>query len=250
MSTDNDLTLQCFDPGNISDHATIMIVGNDKSQKEELVQHVLSFFQDIPKGIIFSPYEFGTDDQDIEASETFDPDALQTFLDNQKQHIKACRSGKSKEDARAFVILDTAAGVSIRHKLVKKLCAQGASYRLLVIIMSTDPALGPICRKNLDYAFLFNEGILKTRRKSYEYFGTPAGKFEVFNAMLESCTEDSGCMVIDNTSYGDHLTDVFYWYQIEDPEQSGGDTEVESQEEEHGEVQETEETPVAGCLLM
>jgi hypothetical protein len=248
MTTENDLTLQCFDPSNISDHATLMVVGNGKSQKEDLVQHLLGFFQDIPKGIIFSPYEFGSEDQDIEASEVFEPDALQSFLDKQKQHLKACRSGKSKEDARAFVVLDTAAGVSLRHKLVKKLFSQGSSYRLLVIVIATDPALGPQCRKNLDYAFLFNEGILKARRKSYEYFGTGAGKFEVFNAMLESCTEDNGCMVIDNTSYGDHLTDVFFWYQIEDPEQSGGSGD---EEEEHGEVQEEqEETPAQTCLLM
>ena len=64
---------------------------------------------------------------------------------------------------------------------------------------------------------------VKTRRQAFEYFGTAASTFEVFNAMLESCTEDNGCMVVDNTSHSDHLTDTFYWYRIENDDQNSED---------------------------
>jgi hypothetical protein len=246
------LKLKRFDPESIDDYASVVLIGKRITGKTTLAQHLLGSFADIPRGFVVSQHsdDYGFEHQDIQCHEEYDQEALKTFLQEQKQRIRACRKREAQEDCRAFVLLDDHILQQNRaNKYIHYLFTNGRNYRLLVVILLQYPCLPPKLRANTDYVFMFRDNVLSSRRKLFEHFGGMIDKFETFNTVLEHCTDDYGTLVYDNTTKSTKLNEVFSWYKVDKKE-------VEAQVEKEDEDDAEQAQPADGaeeegaCILM
>ncbi len=71
----------------------------------------------------------------------------------------------------------------------------------------------PMIRANIDYVFIFMENIENNRRKLYNHWGLRIfSDYMHFTSILDEATKDFGCLVIDQTSDSNVLTDRVFWY--------------------------------------
>ena len=73
--------------------------------------------------------------------------------------------------------------------------------------------LTPDLRANIDYIFVLRENILQNREKIYKNFFGIFPSFEMFNQVMNSCTENFECLVLDNTSRSNKIEDCVFWYK-------------------------------------
>tara|TARA_B100000131_G_scaffold235577_1_gene227564 strand:- start:392 stop:784 length:393 start_codon:yes stop_codon:yes gene_type:complete len=73
--------------------------------------------------------------------------------------------------------------------------------------------LPPALRANCDFVFVFKEPVLSNREKLYKNFFGIFPTFEMFNKVLEACTEDYGCLVLDNTVRSNKISDCVFWWK-------------------------------------
>jgi hypothetical protein len=76
--------------------------------------------------------------------------------------------------------------------------------------------LPPLLRNNVDYIFIFRNNILKERQKIFEHYAGMFPNFEVFCAVMDQCTENFECLVIDNRVQSNKLEDQVKWYKAKE----------------------------------
>ena len=89
-----------------------------------------------------------------------------------------------------------------RHDNISLICA--AQY-----MMEVDVSL----RTNIDYIFTMRENILTNRQKLYKYYFGQFGKFDDFDKVMTTCTQDYRTLVLDGTVASTHHTDSVLWYK-------------------------------------
>lgn len=73
--------------------------------------------------------------------------------------------------------------------------------------------LPPALRANVDYVFLLRENILQNREKLYKSFFGIFPSFDMFNKVMDACTENYECLVLDNTVRSNKIQDCVFWYK-------------------------------------
>ena len=73
--------------------------------------------------------------------------------------------------------------------------------------------LTPDLRANIDYIFILRENIIQNREKIYKNFFGIFPTFDMFNQVMDACTENYECVVLDNTSKSNKVEDVVFWYK-------------------------------------
>jgi hypothetical protein len=73
--------------------------------------------------------------------------------------------------------------------------------------------LPPALRANVDYVFILRENIIQNREKLYKSFFGIFPNFDMFNKVMDACTENYECIVLDNTSKSNRIEDCVFWYK-------------------------------------
>ena len=73
--------------------------------------------------------------------------------------------------------------------------------------------LPPALRANVDYVFILRENIIQNREKLYKSFFGIFPTFDMFNKVMDACTENYECVVLDNTSKSNRIEDCVFWYK-------------------------------------
>ena len=73
--------------------------------------------------------------------------------------------------------------------------------------------LPPALRANVDYVFILRENIIQNREKLYKSFFGIFPTFDMFNKVMDACTENYECIVLDNTSKSNKIEDCVFWYK-------------------------------------
>ena len=124
--------------------------------------------------------------------------------------------GKTNIDPAAFLILDDCLYDNswIKDPNIRSLFMNGRHYKMLFII-TMQYALGipPNLRTNIDYVFILRENYVSNRRKLYEHYAGMFPTFEIFCQVMDQCTEDFNCLVINNNAKSNKLEDQVYWYK-------------------------------------
>lgn len=193
-----------------------------------LVRDIFYHHRHIPSGIVFSGTEeaspfFGDFIPDCFIHSEYDPDLIQLVLNRQKSTIrKAKLSGKSDDGKlpsnNKFVVMDDMlhdAGKWKKDQTIKNIFFNGRHYNILFILtMQYAQAIPPELRSNIDYIFIFNESSIANRKKIYEAYASMIPSFEHFCNILDACTQNHECLVI-NTSSGSDIKDQVFWYKAE-----------------------------------
>ena len=73
----------------------------------------------------------------------------------------------------------------------------------------------PALRTNVDYTFILREPYLTNRRRLFDNYGAAFPSFEFFCQMMDQCTQNYECLVINNATQSNKLEEMIFWYKAE-----------------------------------
>ena len=78
-------------------------------------------------------------------------------------------------------------------------------------------ALGitPNLRTNIDFIFILRENYVSNRKRLYEHYAGMFPTFEMFSQVMDQCTENYECLVINNSAKSNKLEDQVFWYKAD-----------------------------------
>ena len=92
----------------------------------------------------------------------------------------------------------------------------GRHYKIFFLItMQYCLGLPPILRANIDYVFIFKNNLIKEREKIYQHYAGIFNNFETFCNVMDKCTDNYECLVINNNSKSNQLRDQVFWYKAD-----------------------------------
>jgi len=189
---------------------------------------LLYYHQDIPIGTVISGTEAGNGFYAEHVPKLFIHDEYNTaiienILKRQKTVMKQIKKEvevykKSNIDPRAFVILDDCLydGSWTKDKMMRLLFMNGRHWKVMLVITMQYPlGIPPNLRTNIDYVFILREPYIANRRRIYENYAGMFPTFESFCQVMDQCTENYECLVINNNAKSNKLHDQIYWYKAE-----------------------------------
>ena len=213
---------------NSSNGPVVVLIGRRDTGKSFLVRDLLYYHQNIPIGTVISGTEAGNGFYASHVPKLFIHDEYNTaiienILKRQKTVIKQINKEnegykKSNIDPRAFVILDDClydAGWS-KDKLMRLLFMNGRHWKIMLIITMQYPlGIPPNLRTNIDYVFILREPYIANRKRIWENYAGMFPTFESFCQVMDQCTENFECLVINNNAKTNKLTEQIFWYKAE-----------------------------------
>ena len=206
----------------ITHDKVVVLIGKRDTGKSFLCKDILYHHQKIPCGQVISGTEAANEFYSnivpkIFIHEEFNSMIIQNILKRQKLLLDKMKINKNV-DPRAFLILDDCLYDNswIRDKFVRSLFMNGRHYKIL-FILTMQYALGipPNLRTNIDYVFILRENYVSNRKRLYEHYAGMFPTFEMFCQVMDQCTEDYECLVINNNAKSNKLVDQVFWYKAD-----------------------------------
>ena len=206
----------------------VVLLGKRDTGKSFLVRDLLYYQQDIPIGTVISGTEEGNGFYTkmvpkIFIHNEYNTAIIENILKRQRSVLKQVKKEmetykKSTIDARAFAILDDCLydATWTRDKLMRLLFMNGRHWKIMLVITMQYPlGIPPTLRTNIDYVFILRENYIANRRRIYENYAGMFPTFESFCQVMDQCTENYECLVINNNSKSHKLQDQVFWYKAE-----------------------------------
>ena len=206
----------------------VVLIGRRDTGKSFLVRDLLFYHQDIPIGTVISGTEAGNGFYAEHVPKLFIHDEYNTaiienILKRQKTVLKQVKKEievykKSNIDPRAFVILDDCLydGSWTKDKMMRLLFMNGRHWKIMLVITMQYPlGIPPNLRTNIDYVFILREPYIANRRRIYENYAGMFPTFESFCQVMDQCTENFECLVINNNAKSNKLQEQVFWYKAD-----------------------------------
>ena len=215
-----ELQLKKFNMKEITHDKVVVLIGKRDTGKSFLCKDILYHHQNIPVGQVISGTESANEFYSSIVPKLFihgeyKPQIVANMLKRQKTIIDKMKTNPNM-DPRAFLILDDCLYDSSWTKDVnmRYVFMNGRHYKLL-FILTMQFALGipPSFRTNIDYVFILRENYVSNRKRLYEHYAGMFPTFEMFSQVMDQCTENYECLVINNNSKSNRLQDQVYWYK-------------------------------------
>ena len=204
----------------------VVLIGRRDTGKSILVRDLLYHQRDIPIGTVISGTEAGNGFYAAHVPKLFIHDEyssgiIENILKRQKTVIKEVNKQiqvhkSSKIDPRTFVILDDCLydNTWARDKMMRLLFMNGRHWKVFLIITMQYPlGIPPTLRTNIDYVFILREPYIANRKRIYENYAGMFPTFESFCQVMDQCTENYECLVIDNNVKSNKLSEQIFWYK-------------------------------------
>jgi|UniRef100_A0A6C0JB44 hypothetical protein len=228
------LELKKFDMKNISFKAdenkgpVIVLIGRRDTGKSFLVRDLLYYQQNIPIGTVISGTEEGngfysTHVPKIFIHNEYNTAIIENVLKRQRSVLKQIKKDTEMRkritiDPRTFLILDDClydASWS-KDKMMRLLFMNGRHWKVMLVITMQYPlGIPPNLRTNIDYVFILREPYIANRKRIYENYAGMFPTFESFCQVMDQCTENYECLVINNNAKSNKLQDQIYWYKAD-----------------------------------
>ena len=217
------LRVRKFDPASLKPHRIIIVVGKRGTGKSVLQRDILYHLADrLDFGLAMTPTE--------ESAETFRehmPDSwiyngfsstkVESMLNMQRDMVK------QKKARSLFIVLDDCMydkkilkGIGIRDLFMNGRHLNITMCNAVQYVMD----MGPDLRTQVDYVFALRENIISNKNKLWKYFFGMFEKYDDFAKVMDKCTENHSCLVMDNTTGSCNVEECIFWYkaQLEVPE--------------------------------
>jgi hypothetical protein len=217
-----ELQLKKFDISQIKDDKVVVLIGKRDTGKSYLCKDILYYHSDIPVGQVISGTEganqfYSKIVPKLFIHDEFNTNIVQNMLKRQKLMIEKIHGGE-QVDPRAFLILDDCLydNCWAKDKFMRSVFMNGRHYKLL-FMLTMQYALGipPNLRTNIDYVFILRENYVSNRKRLYEHYAGMFPSFEMFCQVMDQCTEDYECLVINNNAKSNKLVDQVFWYKAD-----------------------------------
>lgn len=223
------INLKKFDPSRITKGSVVVLIGKRNTGKSFMVRDLLYYKRDIPVGTVISASEsancfYGDMMPNLFIHDTFNPEIVNSLVKRQtlvvkKMNMEEKQYGRSNIDPWAFLILDDLMYDTswLKDEKIRMLFMNGRHYKILFLItMQYSLGIPPALRSNVDYIFILRENIVSNRKRLYEHYAGMFPTFEIFCQVMDQCTENFECLVIDNTTKSNRIEDMVYWYKADD----------------------------------
>jgi hypothetical protein len=210
-----NLQLKKFDPRTMRDNSIVVYIAKRMSGKSICVKDIMYHKRDLSAGVVMSGTEEGNGFYkdfipDIFIYNEYRADVIEKIVSKQKQLVKKGNTN------RVFIILDDCMYDKkfLREKIMRQIFYNGRHWNIFFMLtMQYCMDLTPDLRSNIDYIFVFRENILQNREKIWKNFFGIFPTFDMFNQVMNACTENYECIVLDNTVKSNQIEDVIFWYK-------------------------------------
>ncbi len=206
----------------------VVLIGRRDTGKSFLVRDLLYYQQSIPIGTVISGTEEGNGFYSSHVPKLFihgeyNSGIIENVLKRQKQVLKEVKNEmetrrKSNIDPRTFLILDDCMYDAswTRDKMMRLLFMNGRHWKIMLVITMQYPlGIPPNLRTNIDYVFILREPYINNRKRIYENYAGMFPTFESFCQVMDQCTENYECLVINNNAKSNKLQDQIFWYKAD-----------------------------------
>jgi hypothetical protein len=228
------LELKKFDMRNISFRPdenkgpVVVLIGRRDTGKSFLVRDLLYYHQDIPIGTVISGTEegngfYGKMVPKLFIHNEYNTAIIENILKRQRSVLKQIKKEmetykRSTIDPRTFVILDDCLydNTWARDKMMRLLFMNGRHWKVMLLITMQYPlGIPPTLRTNIDYVFILREPYIANRKRIYDNYAGMFHTFESFCQVMDQCTENFECLVINNNAKSNKLQDQVFWYKAD-----------------------------------
>tara|TARA_R110000803_G_scaffold91942_8_gene159445 strand:+ start:79 stop:861 length:783 start_codon:yes stop_codon:yes gene_type:complete len=211
-----NIQLRKFNPASMKDDKVCVLIGKRNTGKSTLVTDILYHKKHLPAGIVMSATEEGNHHYqqfvpDLFIYGDYDKDAIERVLERQRQILM-----HKKPISPAFILLDDCMYDKkfMKDTCIRKCFMNGRHWKIFFMLtMQYCMDLSPDLRANVDYVFILRENIIQNREKLYKAFFGIFPTFDMFNQIMNACTENYECLVLDNTSKSNKIEDCVFWYK-------------------------------------
>jgi hypothetical protein len=229
-----NLELKRFDMKNISfkpnesKGPVVVLIGRRDTGKSFLVRDLLYYHQDIPIGTVISGTEegngfYGKLVPKLFIHNEYNTAIIENILKRQRGVLKQIKREmeqfkRSTIDPRTFVILDDCLYDNswARDKMMRLLFMNGRHWKVMLLITMQYPlGIPPTLRTNIDYVFILREPYIANRKRIYENYAGMFPTLESFCQVMDQCTENFECLVINNNAKSNKLQDQVFWYKAD-----------------------------------
>ena len=220
------LELKKFDMSTLKTDKVVVFIGKRETGKSFLVRDMLYYNQDLPVGTVISGTEgansfYSKIMPSIFIHGEWNEHIVRNYIKRQKKIVKAYNEDPQNVDPRAFFILDDCLYDNswVRNKDIRSLFMNGRHYKTMFII-TMQYALGipPNLRTNIAYVFILRENINSNRKRLFEQYAGMFQNQDVFNQVMDQCTENYECLVINNNAKSNKLEEQVFWYKADSHE--------------------------------
>jgi uncharacterized membrane protein YgcG len=207
----------------------IVFIGRRDTGKSFLVRDLLYYHQDIPIGTVISGTEasngfYGKLVPKLFIHNQYSSGLIENVLRRQKVVLRQIERDntmgkRNATDPRCFVILDDCLYDNSWAKdvLMRSLFLNGRHWKVMLIITMQYPlGIPPTLRTNVDYVFILRENYITNRKRIWENYASMFPTFDSFCAVMDQCTENFECLVLDNNTKSNKLNDQIFWYRAGD----------------------------------
>ena len=206
----------------------VVLIGKRDTGKSFLVRDLLYYQQDIPIGTVISGTEegngfYGKMVPKLFVHNEYNTAIIENILKRQRTVLKQIKKEmetykRSTIDPRAFVILDDCLydNTWSRDKMMRLLFMNGRHWKVMLVITMQYPlGIPPNLRTNIDYVFILREPYIANRKRIYDNYAGMFPTFESFCQVMDQCTENYECLVINNNAKSNKLQDQIFWYKAQ-----------------------------------
>ena len=204
----------------------VVMIGKRNTGKSFLIKDLLYHHSNLPIGTVISGTEsanhfYGDMVPKMFIHDEYTAPLVQNVVKRQQIILKNINKemnlyGKTNIDPRAFIILDDCLYDSTwtKDKNVRALFMNGRHLKMFFVIAMQYPlGIPPNLRTNIDFIFILRENIVANRKRIYDNYAGMFPTFEIFCQVMDQCTENFECLVIDNTTKSNKLEDTVFWYK-------------------------------------
>lgn len=210
-----NLAIRKFNPKTIDDCRVILLIGKRNTGKSVLAKDLLYHKRHLPAGVVMSGTEEGNGYYsgwvpDSFIYNDFDKGVIDGVIDRQRRLSK---TGKAKN---VFLVLDDCLYDKklLREKCMRALFMNGRHWKVYMLLTAQYMMdVPPDIRSQIDYVFVLRENILQNRKRLYDTFFGVFPSFDIFCQVMDKCTENYECIVLDNTSRSNKIEDMVFWYK-------------------------------------
>lgn len=219
------LSLNSFDMSKLTGGQTIGVCARRKSGKSVLTRDIMyHVHRNIAAAVIICPTEmphkpfYAKHIPPGYIYQNYSPTITAKIFARQKKVMKRHKKTPHIDPSLLFIMDDCAPSSKkwLRDPNIAAIFANGRHYRMMFILVLQDPMiLEPFMRNNTDLVFLLKDNNRRNVRRIYNAYGTAFPDFDTFEDVFKACTQNYGCMVIDNSANSEDICDICYHYRAD-----------------------------------
>ena len=208
------IRIEAFDPATLKPHRILMFVGRRGVGKSVALEDILSRLK-VDYTLAMTPTEdsaamFRKHIPESGIFSNFNISKIDTMVQMQRQMAKGSKLRS------ALLVLDDCMyeRKAFKHVSIRDIFMNGRhSHITLALTSQYCLDLSPDLRGNCDYCFIFRDTVISNKQRLWKYFFGMFETYQDFSRVMDTCTENYGCLVLDNTAKSNEIEHCVFWWR-------------------------------------